>query len=150
MDAFVIWDQIEIDLGLDAAHPARQIEALADDEVLVFSWAWQDGDTRHSGEDHMAPHPYKLLPLLDPEIDMTVTQTGADWQITLSAKRPAFFATLEADCDGRFSDNGILLRPGHPRIITFSADEAGNKPDFTLQHLHKATYGAVSLGTADE
>ena len=140
---------IEIDLGLDAAHPALKVDALADDEVLVFSWAWQDGETRCSGEDHMTPRPYKQLSLLDPKINMTVTQAEADWQITLTAERPAFFATLEANCDGRFSDNGFLLRPGHPRTITFTADHSSSTPDFTLQHLHKATYNVVRPGTGD-
>ena len=68
------------------------------------------------------------------------------------AEKPTFFLAIEANCDGRFSDNGFLLRPGVQRDITFiSADvdadpgenaTAINRPgaDFTLRHLHAATY----------
>ena len=125
---------------------------LEQDEVLVFSWDGKgdgegDGEGEamtHAGEDHFAPRPYKQLPLADPGVRMTVEQddTGShgSWRITLTADRPAFFVRLEADCDGRFSDNGFLLRPHHPRIVTFAGGSDASDPVFSVNHLHEATY----------
>ena len=67
------------------------------------------------------------------------------------AEKPTFLA-IEAKCDGHFSDNGFLLRPGVQGDITFisgglGADPGENAaainrpgPDFTLRRLHAATY----------
>ena len=144
--------QAEIALGTEEAQPVMTTGELEQDEVLVFSWDGKgdgegDGEGEamtHAGEDHFAPRPYKQLPLADPGVRMTVEQddTGShgSWRITLTADRPAFFVRLEADCDGRFSDNGFLLRPHHPRIITFAGGSDASDPVFSVNHLHEATY----------
>ena len=138
----------EIKLGTAAAQPALMTDWLADDEVLVFSWDGEADGMRHIGDDHLAPRPYKQLPLLDPGISMTVQPPGTgasrEWHLTLAAERPAFFVSIEADCSGRFSDNGFLLRPGQPRTITFSATDDEQNPAFSLNHLHRATYDTAA------
>jgi len=138
--------QASLDIGLDAAMPALTTGPLAADEVLVFSWDTGVADdgavcAGHSDEDHLAPRPYKQLPLAAAVITKNVVTTDQGWQITLQTDFPAFFVTLEADCDGRFSDNGFLLRPGCPRIVHFSAANDTAAPQFTLRHLQSATYG---------
>ena len=136
--------QAEIELGTAAAQLALTTGQLQDDEVLVFSWEGESDGIRHAGEDHLAARAYKQLPLADPGISMVVERSAAGldkaWQITLTADRPAFFVSLEADCSGRFSDNGFLLRPDHPRTIIFTAIDDNDEPAFTLRHLYKATY----------
>ena len=126
--------------------PALTIGPLAADEVLVFSWdtgVTDDGavGAGHSGEDHLAPCPYKQMPLVAAVINNDVVATDQGWQITLQTDLPAFFVTLEADCEGRFSDNGFLLRPGHPRTVYFCTANDTAAPQFTLRHLQSATYG---------
>ena len=148
---------VTADIDIAAAMPVLQTGSLAADEVLVFSWhdgaqenANPDTGEQLAGEDHLAPRPYKELPLLDPVIQMQVSRQGQAFQITLMAEKPAFFVAVEADCDGRFSDNAVLLRPGVRRDITFISAEAEadantgpdarDKPNFTIRHLHAATY----------
>ena len=138
--------QASLDIGLDAAMPALTTGPLTADEVLVFSWDTGTADdgavgAGHSGEDHLAPRPYKQLPLAAAVITKDVVAADQGWQITLQTDLPAFFVTLEADCDGRFSDNGFLLRPGHPRTVYFSAAKDTAAPQFTVRHLQSATYG---------
>ncbi len=152
-----------VGVDISASIPILETGSLAADEVLVFNWHGSASGSaddcmgdyssdQHVGEDHFAPCPYKELPLLDPVIQMKVSRQGQAFQISLMAEKPAFFVAIEANCDGRFSDNGFLLRPGVQRDITFiSADvdadpgenaTAINRPgaDFTLRHLHAATY----------
>ena len=86
------------------------------------------------------PQPWKAYRLTDPQITQTVTASGPDHTITVSAKALAPFDALESDLPGRFSDNAFLLISGQDRTIRFTPTAAG-APRFTLHHLFAATYG---------
>ena len=111
--------------------------ALGPDEIL--HWHWTDGATA-TGEDIFAPRPWKAYRLTDPQITMTTGRDGTDYTLTLSAQSLAPFVALESDQPGRFSDNAFALIPGQTAVIRFTPSTAGT-PQFTLRHLHAATYG---------
>lgn len=125
-----------------AALPVLEVPlaALAPDEMLAFTWEGSDG-TRAG--DVFAPRPYKSYDLHPPEISSAITGDAAGWQITLTARALAHFVAVEADCPGRFSDNGFALFPGHPATVTFLPREAGAVPRFAFRDLHSATCGAT-------
>ncbi|MGR3660584.1 MAG: beta-mannosidase [Paracoccaceae bacterium] len=133
---------VTCNIGPDAAETVTTLDAdsIAADEFLVFTWS--NSDNSH-GMDHLTLNPYKTFDLLAPEISTDISKFGDNWQITLSASKPAFFTAIETDQPGRFSDNGFLLMPGHPRHIIFAPQQTGPKPEFTLRDLHSATYEAA-------
>jgi beta-mannosidase len=127
-------------LGPDAAETVGTLAAdtISPDEILVFVWNSSDGS---HGVDHLTLNPYKTLDLVAPQITSEITQSGEAWTLKLKSEKPAFFTAVEADQPGRFSHNGFLLLPDHPRMITFTPTTPGAKPDFTIRDLHSATYG---------
>ncbi len=122
-----------VNVDHDAA-PALHLplSALRDDEILVFHWTTPDG---HAGQDHFAPRAYKRYDLLDPGLSMDRDGTT----VTLTSTALALFVTVEADIPGRFSDNALTLRPGHPATITFTPAQPGATARFTLRDLYSAT-----------
>lgn len=58
----------------------------------------------------------KALRLADPQIGTTVARAKDGYAVTLTAKRPALWAWIEAD-DAPLSDNFVHLRPGEPRMV---------------------------------
>lgn len=129
----------EANLCPKGATPCTVIDRaqLRPDEIL--HWHWSDG-AEATGEDLFAPQPWKAYALRPPQITQSVAQQGQDWDITLSAQTLAPFAALESDVPGQFSDNAFPLIPGAPRVIRFTPAAPG-RPQFTLRHLHAATYG---------
>jgi beta-mannosidase len=123
----------------DTAQLVLTINAsdIASDEMLAFVWHNDQG--QHLGGDVFAPKPYKTYDLEPPKLHHTVTQTGADFTITIKAEKLALFVSLEADQKGRFSHNAMTLFPGHPATITFTPAHSGGIPKFTLRDLHSAT-----------
>ena len=67
---------------------------------------------------------------------------SADGSYTLTANALAPFVAVEADQPGRLSDNAVTLVPGEPATLSFTPDDPGARPQFTLRDLHAATYGA--------
>lgn len=112
--------------------------ALSETEMLVYRWR-EPGDAWTT--DHYAPRPYKTYDLPEPKLDAAFDGN----EITLQSTRPAFFASIEANVPGRFSQNGILVLPGAPQRITFHPNDAKATTHFTLRHLHSATYGRPPL-----
>ncbi|WP_434620149.1 beta-mannosidase [Tabrizicola sp. M-4] len=130
------------------APPDRAAEVLrlphsgiAAGEILSFIW-----DGAAIGHDIHAPRPWKAYDLLPPGIDMTVTQDGTQWKITLVSRALAPFVAVEADVPGRFSDNAPTLIPCIPVTLIFTPRDAGAAPRFTLRDLYSATYGSPSQG----
>ncbi len=121
------------------ATPCTVIDRAALHPGEILHWHWSDGADA-TGEDIFAPQPWKAYALRDPQITQTVSHDGSDSLITLHAHALAPFAALESDVAGRFSDNAFALIPGQPRVIRFTPSAAGT-PQFTLRHLHAATYG---------
>ncbi len=127
------------DKAIDAAWlSARDV---GKDNLLVFEFSASDGS---SGRAHHALTPYKRLPLVDPEISVTKTMEDGVLSVTLDAKSPALFVSLESSAPGRFDGGGFDLLAGETRVLRFIAD-----PDVDLdhaaetlvvRHLHSATY----------
>ncbi len=117
--------------------PKRELQA---GEILYFEWSGSDGII-HS--DHFTNHPYKTLDLLDPEIDISVAPSGKDWEVTLTCQKLALFVALEADSEGRFSDNAFTVLPGHEKVLRFVPAAPNKKPEFTVRDLFTATYGTA-------
>ena len=88
-----------------------------------------------------SPHPWKAYRL--PETDLAVDAEAAGnglWTVTLrNGATPAFFATLEADCAGRWSDGPMHLLPGESRTLTFRPTEGTAEPTFLARDLYSAT-----------
>ena len=135
--------QQAVTVPADAAVTVMHINApdIGPDEMLAYLWSDAAG-SRISG-DVFAPKPHKSYDLLPPHLTKTVVQTGADWQIILSATALALFVSVEADVPGRFSANAFTLFPGHPATVSFTPTTQGITPNFTLRDLHSATYGPV-------
>lgn len=127
----------------DRALPLAEVDGRGDDEVLVFTWT----DAAGSHVEHVAPVPYKRLPLVDPGLAVTDAGTeGADRLFTVSAQRPAFYVSLETDVAGVFSDNAFLLRAGESRTVRWTPREDDDpRPSLTVREL----FGAFSASGRD-
>lgn len=126
-------DQIEKHVTDDATELIHLPNSmLAEDEILVFTWATACG---HSGGDHYAPKPYKAYDLTAP--NLSLEQDGN--RVTVSTDALALFVTIEADIPGRFSQNAFMLFPDHPATIEFTPQQDGAIARFTLRDLHTAT-----------
>lgn len=111
-------------------------DAVRADEMLAFTYTGSDG-TR-SG-DVFAPKPYKTYDLAPSGLTHNVARTGDTWTLTISATALAHYVSVESDEPGRFSDNAFHLFPGHPATLTFTPQDAGKTPAFTLRDLYSAT-----------
>ncbi len=123
----------------DSALLALTIDAgdIAANEMLAFVWHNDQG--QHLSGDIFAPKPYKSYDLEAPKLRQTVTQTGDNFTIIIEAERLALFVSLEADQPGRFSHNAMTVFPGQPATVTFTPEQFGSIPKFTLRDLHSAT-----------
>ena len=117
-----------------------QRSKIGDDALLCFGWSTVSG---LSGFDHVMTSPYKGLPLLDPNIEMTVSEINAGYEITITAQKLALFVSLESNIAGRFSDNALTLLPGQPVTLTFvpkDKSKATHTTRFTLRDLYSSTH----------
>jgi len=117
------------DISVDVLSLAS--DALQPGEMLVVDWTSADG----SGREIYAPEPYKTYDLPDANITMDI----AGHTITLTAGNLSLFTSLEADVNGRFSDNAFDMLPGETREIIFTPADPSATPTFTLRDLHSAT-----------
>lgn len=117
------------DVSADIATVA--LSDLQDGEMLVVSWTSPQGD----GREVYAPEPYKTFDLKPAEVAMTVSGN----EITLVSNGLSLFTALEADVNGRFSDNAFDMLPNETRIITFTPADPSAQPQFILRDLHSAT-----------
>lgn len=125
---------VELDAAIDVLDVAR--DGLSDDEVLYYEWTDQNGQLMC---DHFAPAPYKSYHLPDPDLQLTSEIKDDVYYLTITADKPAFYVSLEADISGRFSDNGFILLPGQKRTISFIPKSAKAKPEFVIRDLRNAT-----------
>jgi beta-mannosidase len=124
-------------VGTSAVEAIRVAKsALKDDEMLAYTWAGSDGA---KGGDVFSPKPFKAYDLAPSQLAHDVTGADGVWTITVSAKALALFVSLEASVPGRFSDNAFSLFPGYPATITFTPQNRGDAPTFTLRDLYSAT-----------
>jgi beta-mannosidase len=108
-------------------------------QVLTLNAQDLDGAILHIScnglHNHFAPLPYKAYDFENSKI--TCKQVGNT--LTLTAAKPAYYVSLEADCAGHFSDNAFDLLPGDSKIITFNAEHTTAKTHFTIRDLYSAT-----------
>jgi beta-mannosidase len=133
MRALGTWD---LSVPDDRAVPVATIGALAEDEILAFTWAGPEGPL---GGDIFAPKPWKSYDLHPAALRHEAREIDGGWEITVQTEGLGLFVTIEADCPGRFSQNGFALFAGYPATVAFLPAEAGAKPVFTLRDLHAAT-----------
>ena len=111
---------------------------LAADEILVYTWS--QGETE-LGRDHFAPKPYKSYNLLPSGLAYIVTKMDQTYCIEIFAESLALFVALEADVEGRFSDNALMLLAGQSAKLYFTPTHHDAMAQFTLRDLYSATYG---------
>ncbi len=132
---------VPTDKAIDAAWlSARDV---GKDNLLVFEFKASDGSL---GRAHHALAPYKGLPLGDPEITVSKTIENGVLSVTLDAKRPALFVSLETKEPGRFDGGGFDLLAGETQTLRFiaepNADLEQAAATLIVRHLHSATYSA--------
>lgn len=95
---------------------------------------------------------FKRYDLLDPQIVTTVAETAGALTVTLTAAKPAWFCTVNADgLAGEFSDNSVVLLPGQPVSLTFKPKQAGVSVEtlrkaLSVMHLQKSYQQSPSAG----
>jgi beta-mannosidase len=95
-------------------------------------------ETRVNGvstHNHFAPKPYKAYHFQNSKI--AFKQDGNALELT--AQKPAYYVSVEADVPGHFSDNAFDLLPGNTKTIHFIAEDKTAKPEFTIRDLYSAT-----------
>ncbi len=130
---------VDADIDTDAAQECSNIayDAFRADEMLYHRWTGPDGVRC----DHFAPRPYKSYDLRASGLSAEITHRHDHSAIMLRCAAPAFFASVEADQPGRFSDNAVLVLPDEPVTLTFEPATAGAEPRFIVRDLQSATYG---------
>jgi beta-mannosidase len=111
-------------------------------DALLF-WRWQATDAQgnfHAGSDHLAPAAYKTYALPASSLRLNAVAEGGNWAITLSADALALFATVQADCPGRFSENALTVLPDAPITIRFTPNDPAARPTFQCRDLQSATH----------
>ena len=101
------------------------------DTVLFWSFEASNG---MSGEGHHVEGTYKALDLEPSGIAISAHSAGdGTYELTVSATGLALHVMLEADVEGRYSDNAFDLTAGESRVIRFKPKEqlaAGRHPVF--------------------
>lgn len=133
MRALGSWD---LTVPVDRAFAVATVTGLAEDEFLAFAWT-VDGAPR--GGDIFAPRPWKAYDLVPANLRHEVREVEGAFEITVTTESLGLFVTLEADRRGRFSHNAFALFAGFPATVTFTPEEPGGTPVFTLRDLHAAT-----------
>jgi beta-mannosidase len=115
----------------------RAIEILsldADDlrDAILHIETQGNGTVSHN---HFAPLPYKTYRFEDSQI--ALTQKGNALELT--AQKPAYYVSVEADGPGHFSDNAFDLLPGETKTIYFTPTQSGATPKFIVRDLFSAT-----------
>jgi beta-mannosidase len=131
----------------DAICPADRAETVStiargdipENTMLFWSFSASNGMT---GEGHYAPVTYKSLDLKSPGLETSVIALdGGRYEVTVRAAALALYVMVEADCEGRYSDNAFDLCAGESRTITFVPDyPGGNAPSFSTCDLYSC-YG---------
>jgi beta-mannosidase len=107
---------------------------IADGHLLFWDFRTSAGT---EGRGHHVASTYKVLYLEAAGLAHGVTPVAdGACEINLTAKGLALFVMIEADCEGRFSDNAFDLTAGESRKIVFTPQAQGVQPKFTIRDLH--------------
>lgn len=120
--------------GPDAAHVVTEIDLACVPAGALLSWNFiaSNGMT---GEGHHVVDTYKALDLLPSCLSHSVRALdNGDFEIEVTASGLALFVMIEADGEGRFSDNLFDLAAGETRRVVFSPKntEAMSRPNFQV------------------
>jgi beta-mannosidase len=110
---------------------------LGPQEILGFAFTSPHGP----GCEIFAPRPWKTYDLQPSNPSLAVSAKDGKWDLQISVTALSLFATVEADVPGRFSTNARLVTPTMPLDLTFTPDDPGATPAFTVRDLYTATYG---------
>ena len=77
---------------------------------------------------------------MPPDLTHGISRANGDYLIEVTGKNLALFVAIEADVDGRFSDNAFALLPDQKTTVRFTPTDPHATPEFTLRDLHSATY----------
>jgi beta-mannosidase len=92
---------------------------FAPQTLLFMQWTDENGLPQRN---HFAAHPYKHVPLVNPQLTRTVLKADGSLNITVQSKELALYVSLESDIAGHFSDNAFDLWGGESRTVTFTPD----------------------------
>jgi beta-mannosidase len=87
------------------------------------------------GRGHHVVTTYKALDLEPARLAHAVTAGDGGYDIVLRAEGLALFVSIEADCEGRFSDNAFDMLAGESRTIRFTPRDEGPAPRFVVRDL---------------
>ncbi|MBL1422269.1 MAG: glycoside hydrolase family 2 protein [Alphaproteobacteria bacterium] len=113
---------------------------IKDGQILSYRFKADNG---MAGADHYTPLPYKQLDLSDPDIAFTTRIDGDSIIVNINCQGLALFVTLEAEVEGRYSDNCFMMLAGESREVKFTP--RGGKLNeamqtFIVRDLYSATY----------
>ncbi|OJF93012.1 beta-mannosidase [Pararhizobium antarcticum] len=120
--------------GPDRAATLVTISAseIPKDSLLFWSFEASNG---MAGEGHHMTATYKALDLQPSGLSLQALATGdGSYDVTVSARGLALHVMIEADVEGRYSDNAFDLTAGGDRVIRFTPKvplAAGAEPVFT-------------------
>ena len=90
--------------------------ALVPNDCFVLV-QWTDESSERTGKSEYWPQPYKNYAIQKPVINTVYRETPDGLECELSTDVPAFFVTLELGGRRVWSDNGLTLLPGEPRVL---------------------------------
>ncbi|WNG47154.1 glycoside hydrolase family 2 protein [Archangium minus] len=109
-------------------------DSVPEGSLLMWSYSASNGS---SGRGHHVNGTYKQLELEPPGLSArTVRRADGSYELTLSSKGLALFVMIEADIEGRFSDNAFDLTAGESQTLFFTPVEQGAEAEFTLRDLY--------------
>ncbi|MGL1921435.1 MAG: glycoside hydrolase family 2 protein [Hyphomicrobiales bacterium] len=116
------------------------VKDIGEGQVLGFKFKADNG---MFGDDHYTPVPYKQLDLLDSNIAFTTRIEGDSIIVNINCDSTAFFVTVEAEVEGRYSDNCFTMLAGDQREVKFTPRD-GKLTEamrtFIVRDLYAATY----------
>ena len=114
-------EEVTFDCGSAQAQDVLRLAPgrLAEDAFLHFTWTDDTGAT--AGANDYLPRRPKDLALAEPAITV-VRRRGPDGgdEVVLTTDRPALFVCWDLGGDDIWSDNGVTLLPGEPRVLTLA------------------------------
>jgi beta-mannosidase len=94
---------------------------LPQGHILILDYEAADGS---KGRVHFANEPYKVMNIINPEINHSTKLKDGKLHIAISTKNAALFVTAETGVFGSYSDNVLDMLPNEKATIIFTPDNA--------------------------
>lgn len=108
------------------------LQAIPENHLLFWDVHTSSGA---GSRGHHVVNTYKALDLEQSGLSHTVVAIDGRYEITLASAGLSLFIMIEADCEGRFSDNAFDMLAGESRTIIFTPQEEGMTPNFIVRDL---------------